>query len=167
MTTARIPDVIDALVALARAASGHRDPEAVTSGIPVFDGPQYGITSDRVTTWLAIGWSGEPGLPEDAADAEQTIGPIGNAVRARDERGEIPCRAVCQTGDRAAPKRARDAAFAEMAVMEDITRTNPTLGLDPSWMRLSYVTGRYSLRQENDAGSKCTLDFIVGFRTRI
>jgi len=167
MSTARLPYVIDALVSLARAASGHRAPEAVAAGVPVFDGPEYGITADRVTTWLAVGWSGEPDAPEDAADAEQTIGPIGNAARARDERGEIPCRAVCQTGDRAAPKLARDAVFTEMAVLEAICRTNPTLGLDPSWMRYASVTGRYSLRQENDAGSKCTLDFTVGFRTRI
>jgi hypothetical protein len=167
MTTARLPYVIDALVSLARAATGHRDPESTATGIPVFDGPQYGITSDRVTTWLAIGWSGEPDAPQDAAEGEQTIGPIGNVARARDERGEIPCRALCQTGDRAPPKAARDVVFAEMAVLENITRTNPTLGLDPSWMRYSYIMNRYSLRQENDAGSKCTLDFTFGFRTRI
>lgn len=167
MTTARLPAVLDALVALARAEPGHRDPESATSGVPVFDGPQYGITSDRLTTWLAIGWSGDPDSPEDAAEAGQTIGTIGSAARTRDELGEIRCRAVSQTGDRAAPKATRDAVFAEMAVMETICRTNPTLGLDPSWMRRATIANRYSIRQENKAGPVCTLDFVIEFRTRI
>lgn len=167
MRTASLPAVLDALVTLARASAGHRDPEARLSGVPVFDGPQYGITADRAGTWLAIGWSGEPDAPEDAGDGEQTIATIGNADRTRDDGGEIRCRAVSQSGDRAAMKAARDAAFAEMALLETICRTNPTLGLDPSWMRRATVSGRYSIRQEYAAGPVCTLDFLIEYKARI
>lgn len=167
MRTASLPYVLDALVALARASAGHRDPEALVSGIPVFDGPQYGITSDRAGTWLAIGWSGEPDSPEDAGDGEQAIATIGNAARSRDDDGEIVCRAVSQSGDRTGIKIARDAVFAEMALLETICRTNPTLGLDPSWMRYARLTRRYSIRQEYAAGPVCTLDFFVGYKSRI
>jgi hypothetical protein len=164
--SSRLPAVIDALVGLCRAASGHRDPESttITVGVPVFDGPEYGITGDRATAWLAIGWSGDPDQPEDGGDAEQVIAALGN--RSRAEAGSIRCRACGQTGDRDMAS-ARNAAFTEMAVVESICRNTPTLGLTQAWMMHAEIGDRYMYRQEYNAGAVFTLDFRVVFKARI
>jgi hypothetical protein len=167
--SSRLPQVIDALVSLARALPGHRDPESetVTSGVPVFDGPSYGITSDRAVTWIAVGWSGDPDAPEDAGGAMQVTAALGD--KQRDEAGSIRVRVVSQTGDRrgAAMKTCRDAAFAEMALIEGLCRSTPRLGLSPTWMAKSQVDNRYTYRQEIIAGPVFTLTFEVGFVARI
>jgi hypothetical protein len=162
--TSRLPAVIDGLVAALRATSGYRDPETAVSGIPVFDGPQYGISGDRVATWLCVGWSGDPDAPEDAGDAAQTIAALGN--RQREEIGTIKMRAVSSSGDRDMRAR-RDAAFAAMGTVEQLCRTTPQLGLDPAWMREAQIADRYRWRQHYDEGAVCELDFTVEYRARI
>lgn len=161
----RLPYVIDALVALARALPGHRSPEATTAGVPVFDGPEYGITSDRAATWVAVGWSGDPDQPEDAGEAAQTTEALGD--KQRGEAGSIRVRVVSQLGDRGGMKTCRDAAFAEMAAIESMIRADPRLGLSPTWMSKAEMSNRYSYRQEMAAGPVFTLTFEVGFLARI
>lgn len=164
MTTSRLPYVIDALVTLLRATSGYRDPESTGAGIPVFDGPEYGIVGDRATTWLCVGWSGDPDAPQDGGEASQVIASLGNVHR--EETGSIPLRVVSQSGDRDMQAR-RNAAFAAMGAVEDLVRGTPQLGLDASWMREAHLSGRYSYRQEYNAGAVFTLDFPIAFRARI
>lgn len=164
MTTSRLPYVIDALVAALRATSGYRAPTATTSGIPVFDGPEYGITADRAQTWLCVGWSGDPDAPQDGGEASQVIASLGNVQR--EEAGSIPIRIVSQSGDRDMQAR-RLAAFAAMGTVETYVRTTPRLGLDPSWMREAHFAGRYSYRQRYDSGAVFELDCAVDFRARI
>lgn len=162
--TSRLPYVIDGLVAALRATTGYRDPETALPGIPVFDGPEYGITADRAFTWLCVGWSGDPDTPEDAGDAGQVIAALGN--RQREETGAIRLRAVSSSGDRDM-KACRDAAFAVMGTVEQLCRTTPQLGLDPAWMREAQIADRYRLRQSYDSGAVFELDFTVGYRARI
>jgi hypothetical protein len=166
--TSRVPSVIDALLAAWRAVPGHYDPMADTPTerlVPVFDGPEYGITADRVVTWGAVGWAGDPDTEEDGGDADQNIAALGN--RSRDEVGSIRCRIVSQTGDRAPIKAARDAAFAEFAVVENLCRTTPTLGANQGWMSHVEVTRGYRWRQEYREGPLVTIDFTVLFKARI
>lgn len=167
--TSRWPTVLDALITQLRALSGHRDPEStsVLTGIPIFDGPQYGIMSDRAATWWSVGWSGDPDAPEDAGDVTQDIGPLNPVVRPRDEVGLIQCRIVTQTGDRGRMKAARDATFTELGLLEVLLRSTPTLGLDQSWMRYVSLVGRARFQQQYVAGPVFTLDCSVGFKARI
>lgn len=164
--TSRVPLVVDALVDLLRATAGHYDPTSASSAgaVPVFDGPEYGITSDRVVTWLAVGWSGDPDAVEDGGDTGQRIAALGN--RSRDEVGSVRCRVVSQSGDRLM-KPVRDAAFAEVAVVEQLLRTNPTLGLNQGWMSHAEVGEQWRWRQEYKAGAVVTIDFPVLFKARI
>lgn len=162
--TSRLPYVIDGLVTLLRAQSGYRDPEATTTGIPVFDGPQYGITGDRTTTWVCVGWSGDPESPTEGASAAQVIATLGN--RAREETGSVALRVVSQAGDRDMQSR-RNAAFTAMGVLETALRNDPLAGLNPDWMREAQVGDRYTVEQRFDAGAVFVLDFAVLYRARI
>jgi hypothetical protein len=147
-----------------RAQAGYRDPESATSGIPVFDGPEYGITGDNADTWLCVGWSGDPDAPQSGASASQTIATLGN--RSREEIGSINLRAMSQKGDRDIQAR-RNAAFAVMGDLETLLRNDPLIGLSPLWMREAQIGERYSIEQRFDGGAQFTLDFVIFYRARI
>jgi hypothetical protein len=164
--TSRVPLVVDALVNAGRAFTGHRAPTAATSGVPVFDGPEYGITSDRAVTWAAVGWSGMPGAAEDAGDAGQRTAALGD--RKREERGGVRLRICSQIGDRKADmKVVRDFAFDEFALWENYVRTTPRLGLSPQWMQHAEIARDYTWRQEINAGPIVTINAYVVFVTSI
>lgn len=163
MSTTRLPYVIDALVDGLRALTGYRAPDEA-SGTPVFDGPEYAITGDMPVTWVAVGWSGDPDAPQTGADGGQVIASLGN--RSREETGLVRMRVVSQAGDRDMKAR-RDAAFAVMADVENLVRTDPLIGLDPVWMREAEIGDRYTIQQEFAEGPVCIVDFAVTYRARI
>lgn len=167
MTTSRLPYVIDGLVTLARAFSAHRDPRTRGTGIPVFDGADYGLIGDRGHLWTVIGWSGDPDAVEDAASVVQTLANSGNPARQRDERGQIRLRITAQRGDRDIMKTTRDLVFAELGLFEQAFRDDPTIGLSPSWMREIQLNNEFTLRAYYDQGPICQWTGSVEYRARI
>lgn len=152
------------LAVLQRARPGYRDPFAVVEGIPVFNGPTYGITGDHPTSWMAFGWAGFPERAQESGEATQSVATLGN--RARDNSGSIRCRAVCDLGERSIED-AQDGADAMLADLESWLRVNPTLGLDQAWMRSAEMGPDLSITQRFGPGAIVEIDFIVSFRTRI
>jgi hypothetical protein len=156
-----------------RATTGYRSPYSGSSGITVFDGPEYGLTEEHSESYLVIGWAGDPDSPEDSGQSRQTTGPLAaNAGRPRDEEGTINCRAVSQIGDASLTQRsvkdARDACLAVIATVEAALRTDPTLGLVPTLSRLvAEMGGTFTPKQYANAGIVCEIDFQVTYRARI
>lgn len=163
-TYTRLLTVARQLAALQRARPGFRAPDAETSGTPVFLGPVYGITGDHAATWLAVLWAGTPDRTTEAAESGQAAATLGN--RGRDERGSIRCRARASTGDRdtAAVEAAVDVVLASF---EDLLRTNPTLGLDQSWMRSAELGDGMRFTPRFGSGFTLDVDFTVTYRARI
>jgi hypothetical protein len=173
MATTQWAAVVDALVAAMRATTGYRSPYSGSSGVTVFDGPEYGLTEEHSESYLVIGWAGDPDSPEDSGQSRQTTGPLAaNAGRPRDEEGTINCRAVSQIGDASLTQRsvkdARDACLAVIATVEAALRTDPTLGLVPTLSRLvAEMGGTFTPKQYANAGIVCEIDFQVTYRARI
>jgi hypothetical protein len=156
-----------AATTLMRATAGYRSPEGAGTGVPVFFGPEYGITGDRAFSWLSIAWSGDPDLPAPAGGVEQTPGPI-SPQRPRDERGEIRCRACVQNGETgdAAFEAATLAAYQIVADVEALTRTNPTLGLAQPTMKWLFLTAGAPILQFQ-GGPVAAVDFTLTYETRL
>ena len=158
-----------AATTLMRATTGYRSPDGFGGGggIPVYFGPEPGITGDRVFSYLIIGWSGDPDNPQPAGDVTQDPGPI-SPQRARDERGDIRCRAVIQNGETsvAAFEAAVTAAYQIVADVESLTRTNPTLGLPQPTMKWAFVTAGGPLLEFN-GGAVASVDFTVTYEARL
>lgn len=156
MATVRWPEVVDALVALLRAETGYRAPLSPGSGVPVYDGPQ--ADSDVLTepSALVIGWS--PG--NDAGEIR--LEPRGaTAARTRDEASRVRCVAVASSGNM---KAARDAAFAILATVETVTRTNPDLGLGSASGFKESIPTDYEVRQTGHSqGYTCQVDFSLDY----
>lgn len=162
--TSRIPAVIDGVVAAMRSLPGYRDPEATTTGVPVYDGPMVGVSGDRESTWVCIGWSGTPDTEETSGTAQQTIATLGNRIR--EETGQITVRVVSQSGDTDSKGR-RDAAFTVLGDLEDAVRDDPRLALDPTWMREIHMSGEIQVNQYFGAGPVCEITTSLGYRARI
>lgn len=128
----RTAQVIDALVAGTRALAGHRAPDGTASGklVTVYDGPEIRSTDDAVDdAWLVIGWSGSGADDlEPAAQVIQSRGPIAATNRPRNEVVTVNCLASVRRGESA--KLARDLATAELGVVAELLRADPSLGIN-------------------------------------
>ncbi|WP_225080446.1 hypothetical protein [Streptomyces sp. CoT10] len=112
----RVPEVIEALVAL-----GEADPEL--AGVVVADGPQ--VTDSAALEWLVIGFDGDPSGDFEAA--ESVGGWTGLGTR-RDEEFQITVAAIVNRGDTdivAARRRAYEIAARVAAWLS----ARPNLGL--------------------------------------
>lgn len=162
---------IDALVIAMRAKSGYRSPvDYSTVGVPVFDGPEIGLSGEDVSTYLVIGWSGDPDQPESPGNSVQEQATAGSS-RNKDEKGVITCRAVCQLGDgdiaSGAVKRARDGAFAMLADVELFVRASPNMALGlTGTVRLGQITSNRTEQWLNE-GACCAVTFDIGYSSRI
>lgn len=155
MATSAVPEAIDALLEILRAA-----PEL--SEVQIVDGPP--VDDQSGADQLCIGF--QPGEGESASML-QDFAYAG--ARRRDENGVINCWIDCWSGDAdIRPRRLR--AFALLAVVEgalrasDIAREAPTLNGTVQW---SQVAGA-SLRQSNtDQGTRAGVGFTVTYFARI
>lgn len=152
------------LATLQQARPGFRAPDTETADRPVFLGPTYGITGDHPVSWLSIGWAGTPDRTTEAGESGQSTATLGN--RGRDERGVIRCRAIAQTGDRATED-AEAEVNTILASLEDLLRTNPTLGLDQAWMRSAEMGSDMRFAPRFTAGFVLVCDFSITYRARI
>jgi hypothetical protein len=171
MATSRWQDVSLALITLMRAAPGYCAPAAAyTSGlIPVYDSVEvHAQAAGNVPAYLVVRWPGQPDEATEPGQAGQSLRTLGTN-RARDERGEIRCRAVHQTGDldvAGAVSASWAAAFAIVGDVEDLIRADPTLGVAAPRM-LVQVGGLDRATQRTAGGTVTELDFTVTYDTRI
>ncbi|MGW0821833.1 hypothetical protein [Streptomyces sp. NPDC002845] len=112
----RVPEVIDALVALGQ-ADGDLD------GVAVSDGPE--VTEDSAQDWLIIGFDGDPAGDFQAA---QTVGGWAGLGTRREEQFQITVAAIASRGDTDV-RAARARAYEIGRVVETWLRTAPNLGL--------------------------------------
>jgi hypothetical protein len=153
-TTSRVPDVIDALVALFAAAPG-------LAGVKVLDGPV--VTGSPLKDVVFVGYDGDP--DEDgglAVEFSQEWASIGQ--RARDETFTVTCAVLAWRGSTAVrPVRVR--AFALLAAVEDALRAAPDLGQPPPTI-VAFASGSVHQAQRSE-GMQCRIPFQVAVKTRI
>lgn len=154
MATSVVPQVIDALVALA---------EAKLPNVDVCDGKGVG-NSARRQLWIGVS---NPANAEQQVAATRQDWPFAN-FDTRDEQGEINCTAEVVDGDSGSKgsKDARDKVYAIAAALEDALRTDPTLGIDDV-LWTAFGTGSALLQTQSKDGSRATLNFKIAFMARI
>lgn len=172
-TQTRVPQVIDALIALGRALPGHRAPDGTTSGklVTVYDGPEIRATDDAADdAWVVIGWSGTGAEDlEPAAQSNLSRGPIAATNRPRNEVVTINCLASVRRGESA--KLARDMVSAELDAFAGICRGDPSLGINTAGTiggvrTIAYVTAG-TLTQYLLDGYVAEWNFTVTYDARV
>lgn len=150
-----IPAVIDALVERATAA---------LPDINVYDG--FGIPGDLDEDALMIGVDA-PSSPGSAnsAGSSQTMAVLGTD-RARDQTGSVTCAALSWNGD-ADQKAARDAAYAVVAAVEDLLRTDPTLGVAAPGRSVCQMGSETLTQSQYEGGTDALIIFTVDFAVRL
>lgn len=150
MTTA-IPDVIDAIIALARTA--------VT--IDVFDG--YPVTDDT-NDKLMVGVD-DPRSEDSAISATSRQSWANTTGKSRQEEGEVVCAIDTYEGS-GDMKVARDRAFAQVNLLAAALKTNYTLGLSMLlWIEYGATTDYYANQDSN--GANATVVFRLAYKARI
>ena len=155
MATSAVPEVIDALLTLARAS--------LTDTL-VFDG--LGVTDDP-GNFLMIGVE-DPDTEGLAFSADVKQDWANANYTSRDETGEITCAALAWVGESGdeGSKVARDGAYAICASLEDAMRANPTLGL-PTLLWTGFGSSTQLSQAQGVGGSSALLVFRINFRARI
>ncbi|MDF2709292.1 MAG: hypothetical protein K0R62_4944 [Nonomuraea muscovyensis] len=112
----RVPEVIDALVALGR-IDGDLD------GVVVSDGPE--VTDTSAKEWLIVGFDGDP---DGDFEAAQTMGGWSGLGSRREEQFQITVAAIASRGDTDV-RAARVRVYEIGRVVEGWLRAAPNLGL--------------------------------------
>lgn len=150
-TVTLAPEILDGLVTALRARTGYRGPTDMTSGVTVYDGPEFLRYQSTGTSYVIVGYGGEDTVEAGDISDDATRGDV--SVRAiattSPKRDEASIDFLCQyaAGD-------FDVAAARMAVrdigndVDSTLRSDPKLGIAPGssgqvlWVQ---VTG-WSLR---------------------
>jgi hypothetical protein len=153
MATSIIPSLLDALVTECSAA---------LTTVAVHDG--YGVSGD-VHDNLMIGVD-DPFSDQAAptAESQQSWANVGSG-RSRDESGDVTCAAYATSGttDQAA---VRAAAFAITEAVENLLRTDPTVGLGDT-VRTQFGTDQRFLQDQDEDGAWALIVFTIHFDARI
>lgn len=112
MATSTIPAALDNLIALCRA-------NTQLKAITIVDGQP---TTDLPGNYLLIGFADELGASVSGSQVPASLGNL-----RRQESYQINCEVSCWTGS-AVMKTVRDSAFSILGHVEDVVRTNATLG---------------------------------------
>jgi len=156
VATSVVPALIDALVTAARTA---------LPSVLVFYGS--GVTEDP-GDYLMVGISDPDNAGEfvDSADSEATWAGLGN--HARDQKGNVWCVAASTNGgsDDAAQQVAVEAAYAIVAAIDTLVRSNPTLGTLVGGWAIHGSSERLSMSQ-SDYGAKARVAFQIYFQARL
>lgn len=152
MGTSRVPATLDRLVSLLGATT-----------LTVVDGP---LVTDDPADAVYIGYDGDPDGDFQTASPEQEWAGLG--ASRRDEEFDIHCAAVALVGD-GLVKAARDAAYAQTAIVEATVRADPSLGLGPptSPVFVAEFRGGPVFTEPTPAGYQVRIVFNIHVRTRI
>lgn len=143
----RVPEVIDALVAL-----GKTDPGL--DGVQVSDGPE--VTESGALDWLIVGFDGDPNGDFQAATS---VGGWSDLRTGREEQFQITVAAIAQRGDTDV-RAARQRAYQIGGCVEAWLRADPGIGL-PS---LEAAVEATQLTQDQDKGVQAVLLLTVAGR---
>lgn len=155
-TVSVIPDVIDALVALAKAN--------VTT-VTVYDGVG---NSDDPGDYLMIGVSDPDGASDRDRAATSTTDWANVNYTAAAESGEVMCAALSWTGDtsQAGVKAARDGVYTVIETFGTALRANPSLSLsNVLWTRLGKTHELTQLQSQE--GVLALALFSIHFEARV
>ena len=155
-TVSVVPDVIDALVALAQAS---------VTGATVYDG--VGV-SDDPGDYLMIGVSDPDGTSANDRAATSAIDWANINYTAGAESGDVMCAAMSWSGDTspAGVKAARDAVYAVIEAFGIALRANPSMGLpNLLWTRLGKTHELTQLQAPE--GALALALFSVHFEARV
>jgi hypothetical protein len=160
-------NVATALTKQLRDLQGYRSPDSSAQGVPVFFGPEPDLTSQRLTSLLCIGWSGDPDTPSSAGSAQYDPAAL-DISRPRDELGTISCRAIAQTGNSSdsAIFETCTAAYQLLHDVDRLTRLNPTLGLPANTVQWCFVENSQPMLM-SAGGSVAIIDFSLQYRARL
>lgn len=156
MATSAVPNVIGALVTLAAAS---------LPNIIVSDG--YAIT-DSPGDFLMVGVEDpETVTLARSAQASQSAATL-SSNRSRDETGTITLAALSWNGDDDL-QAARTTAYGIVAAVENLLRSNPSLGLVPTFAYMVAEMGQnMTLSQaQTDVGASVLVVFDIAFKTRL
>jgi hypothetical protein len=146
----RMPEAVDAVIG----AIG------LATALPVRDGPV--LTADPGDA-IYIGYNGNPEDEGEAGTSQQEWAGLG--AKKRDENLTITGAVVCSNGDGDA-KVARDAAYAQLALIEGAIHPSPSLGMSaPTWMGVTSHRLVYVLDEQ--VGLQAWLPFVISVRTRL
>jgi hypothetical protein len=112
----RVPEVIDALVALGKA-------DAALAEVEVSDGPE--VSETQALDWLIVGFDGDPSGDFQAA---QTVGGWSDLRTGREEQFQVTVAAIANRGDTDV-RAARARAYEIGARVEAWLRADPSIGL--------------------------------------
>lgn len=155
MTPTRLPDVIDALVAMFTAAVEPLQ----DGGIPVLDGPP---PVDEPKRYMSVGDEGD----EDESDSALVRAWAGLGGQAMDEEGSVTCCAIAWVGGSGGTsvRDQRERAFEMFSACEEAHRADLNLGGLVLFSRIAEVTYRPFV---NDQGTGARVRFTIDYKARI
>lgn len=156
-----LPDVIDALVTMAKEwpTLGNSVEDGTT--VMVYDGPETIRSTSRRTLYVGIDDPDTDNAPI-AAEVEQQYVGLGSP---REEEGNVFLTAEAWSGSTNV-REIRNAAFGIVAEVAKMVRADATLRgtVQPGWAQV----GRFQLRQNNvDTGAVARVTFQVIYKGRI
>ncbi|TQL21968.1 hypothetical protein [Streptomyces sp. SLBN-134] len=144
----RVPQVIDALVTLARA-------DAALADVRVSDGPE--VTDSSAKDWLIVGFDGDPAGDFQAA---QTLGGwAGLSARSREEQWQVMVAAIAQRGDTDV-RAARVRAYEIGARVEEWLAADPSIGLGVGLVEAAIEASQLT-QDQTDRGAQAVLLLTV------
>lgn len=151
----RIPEVIDALVALGKTEPVYEPADDGTPGVVVADGPQ--VTDDATPDWLVIGFDGDPNGDFEAATS---VGGWADLSTGREEEFQITVAAIASRGDTDIVT-ARLRAYEIAAPVEAWLREDPSIGLRSVE---AAIVGTRLTQDQTDQGAQVVLLLSVAGR---
>lgn len=161
-------DVVKAVTALMRARPGYADPNVYGwQGVPVFHSLEVALTEVNPDVFLVVGWLGDPDQPAESGQAGQAWATLG--TRGRDERADVRCAVVVQTGDLTVPGAVPALWDSAFTVLDDVAaalKADPTIGLGVPYM-VAELGSLPSIRSDPGRGGEITVEFLVSYKTRL
>ena len=154
MAVSQFPGVVDALVTLLNAT-------ATLTGVVISDG--LPITEDRMNDLVMIGSTGSPDDTRSGT-ISQEYNDLAGINSTREERVEISCCVISQTGD-VDVSTTRTRAFAILGYISDAVRANYTLGVS-GVMRVEMSDVEVFVEQFAD-GTSVRLPFTISVNSLI
>ncbi|MEW2570497.1 hypothetical protein [Streptomyces sp. NPDC047070] len=151
----RVPEVIEALVLLAKTEPAYEAGPDGTGGVVVADGPQ--VTDSAAPEWLVVGFDGDPNGDFESA---QTVGGWSDLAGGREEEFQITVAAIVNRGDTDVVV-ARRRAYEIGARVEEWLRADPGLGLESME---AAVAGTRLVQDQTDQGAQARLLLVVAGR---
>lgn len=151
----RVPEVIDALVALGNTEPEYQAGEDGTGAVAVADGPQ--VTDSAAPDWLIVGFDGDP---EGDFEAANSVGGWSDLGTGREEEFQVTVAAIASRGDTNIVA-ARRRAYEIGARVEAWLRQDPSLGLRSLE---AAVAGTRLVQDQTDQGAQVRLLLSVAGR---